>query len=128
MAASLARAGRKTLLIDADLRHPRAHLVFGLDNEEGFCELLRGDVAADDVIRPTPADNLWMVTAGRCCANAVMALGKEKVGRVLGQLEARFEFIVIDTGPVLKVADALLVGRPCRWRHSLRVAGPQPDQ
>jgi capsular exopolysaccharide synthesis family protein len=110
LAASLARAGRKTLLIDADLRHPGAHLVFGLDNEEGLCELLRGEVEADDVIRPTPADNLWMVSAGRCCATAVMALGKEKVAAVIGQLEARFEFIVIDTGPVLKVADALLLG------------------
>ncbi len=110
LAASLARAGRKTLLIDADLRHPGAHLVFGLDNEEGFCELLRGEVDADEVIRPTPADNLWMVSAGRCCATAVMALGKEKVAEVIGQLEARFEFIVIDTGPVLKVADALLLG------------------
>jgi Mrp family chromosome partitioning ATPase len=51
-----------------------------------------------------------MVSAGRCCATAVMALGKEKVAAVIGQLEARFEFIVIDTGPVLKVADALLLG------------------
>ena len=64
----------------------------------------------DDVVRPTPADNLWMISAGRCCANAVMALGKEKAANVIGQLEARFEFIVIDTGPVLKVADALLLG------------------
>ncbi len=110
LAASLARAGRKTLLIDADLRHPGAHLVFGLDNEEGFCELLRGEVEVDDVIRPTPADNLWMITAGRCCATAVMGLGKEAAAEIIGQLEARFEFIVIDTGPVLKVADALLLG------------------
>jgi capsular exopolysaccharide synthesis family protein len=110
LAASLARAGRKTLLIDADLRHPGAHLVFGIDNEEGFCELLRGEAEVDDVIRPTPADNLWMVTAGRCCATAVMGLGKETAAEIIGQLEARFEFIVIDTGPVLKVADALLLG------------------
>jgi polysaccharide biosynthesis transport protein len=110
LAASLARGGRKTLLVDADLRHPGAHLVFGLTNEEGFCELLRGEVQVDDVVKPTPADNLWMVSAGRCDAAAVMALGKEAAAQVLGQLEARFEFIVIDTGPVLKVADALLLG------------------
>jgi capsular exopolysaccharide synthesis family protein len=110
LAASLARSGRKTLLLDADLRHPGAHLVFGLDNEEGFCELLRDEAEVDEVIRPTPADHLWMVSAGRCDAVAVMALGKEAAAEVIGQLEARFEFIVIDTGPVLKVADALLLG------------------
>ena len=110
LAASLARGGRKTLLVDADLRHPGAHLVFGLSNEEGFCELLRGEVQVDDVVSPTPADNLWMISAGRCDATAVMALGKEAAAQVLGQLEARFEFIIIDTGPVLKVADALLLG------------------
>lgn len=110
LAASLARGGRKTLLIDADLRHPGAHLVFGLPNEEGLSELLRGEIEIDDAVRATPADNLWMVSAGQCCASAVMALGKEAVADVLGRLEARFEFIVIDTGPVLKVADALLLG------------------
>jgi capsular exopolysaccharide synthesis family protein len=110
LAASLARGGRKTLLIDADLRHPGGHLVFGLPNEVGFSELLRGEMDVDEVIQPTPADNLWMITAGQCCATAVMAMGKEAVAQVLGRLEARFEFIVIDTGPVLKVADALLLG------------------
>ncbi len=110
LAASLARGGRKTLLIDADLRHPGAHLVFGLPNEAGFSELLRGEMDVDEVIQPTPADSLWMITAGQCCATAVMAMGKEAVAQVLGRLEARFEFIVIDTGPVLKVADALLLG------------------
>ncbi len=110
LAASLARAGRRTLLIDADLRHPGAHLVFGLANEDGFCELLRGEVTVDDVVRPTPADSLWMITSGRCDAMSILALGKDVVARILSQLEARFEFIVFDTGPVLSVADALLLG------------------
>ena len=52
LAASLARSGRRTLLIDSDLRHPGAHLVFGLTNEYGFSELLRGEVHVDDAIRP----------------------------------------------------------------------------
>jgi succinoglycan biosynthesis transport protein ExoP len=110
LAASLARAGRRTLLIDGDLRHPGAHLVFGLTNEDGLCELLRGETTVDEVIRATPADSLWMVTAGHCCAMSVLALGKDVTADILSQLEARFEFIVIDTGPVLSVADPLLLG------------------
>jgi len=111
LAASLARSGRRTLLIDSDLRHPGAHLVFGLANEYGFSELLRGEVDVDDAIRPTPADHLWMITAGRCCAQAVLMLGKDALGGIFSQLESRFDFIVVDTGPVLKVADPLLLGQ-----------------
>jgi capsular exopolysaccharide synthesis family protein len=111
LAASLARSGKRTLLVDCDLRHPGAHLVFGLANEYGFSEMLRGEMHVDDAIRPTPADHLWMITAGRCCAQAVLMLGKEALGDVFAQLESRFDFIVVDAGPVLKVADPLLLGQ-----------------
>ncbi len=111
LAASLARSGRRTLLVDSDLRHPGAHLVFGLTNEYGFSELLRGEIHVDDAIRPTPADNLWMLTAGQCCAQAVLMLGKNALGDIFSQLESRFDFIIVDTGPVLKVADPLLLGQ-----------------
>jgi polysaccharide biosynthesis transport protein len=111
LAASLARSGRRTLLVDCDLRHPGAHLVFGVPNEYGFSELLRGEVHVDDAIRPTPADNLWMITAGRCCAQAVLMLGKDALGDIFSQLESRFDFVVIDAGPVLKVADPMLLGQ-----------------
>ena len=111
LAASLARSGRRTLLVDCDLRHPGAHLVFGLANEYGFSELLRGEVHVDDAIRPTPADHLWMITAGQCCAQAVLMLGKDNLGEIFSQLESRFDFVVVDAGPVLKVADPLLLGQ-----------------
>ncbi len=110
LAASLARAGRRTLLVDGDMRHPGAHHVFGLENDQGLSELLRGEVDVDDVLRPTPADGLWMITAGRCCGVSVMALGKHVMAQVMDQLRSRFEFIVVDTGPVLGVADPLLLG------------------
>lgn len=111
LAASLARSGRRTLLVDSDLRHPGAHLVFGLTNEYGFSELLRGEIHVNDAIRPTPADNLWMLTAGQCCAQAVLMLGKNALGDIFSQLESRFDFIIVNTGPVLKVADPLLLGQ-----------------
>jgi capsular exopolysaccharide synthesis family protein len=111
LAASLARSGRRTLLLDGDLRHPGAHHVFGLTNEYGFSEMLRGEVHVDDAIRPTPADNLWMITAGQACAQAVLMLGKDALGEIFSRLEARFDFIVVDSGPVLKVADPMLLGQ-----------------
>lgn len=111
LAASLARSGRRTLLVDGDLRHPGGHHVFGLTNEFGFSELLRGEVHVDDAIRATPADNLWMITAGQCCAQAVLMLGQDALGEIFSELESRFDFIVVDSGPVLKVADPMLLGQ-----------------
>src|SRR5262249_33084095 len=56
LAASLAQVGYRTLFIDGDLRNPIAHRVFDLESAPGFCELLRGEAAAADLIRPTPVD------------------------------------------------------------------------
>ena len=53
MATSLARSGQKTLLIDGDLRRPMVHQLYDQPPGPGFCEFVRGELSADDVIRPT---------------------------------------------------------------------------
>src|SRR5262249_22586444 len=74
LATSLARAWRKTLLIDADLRNPGAHRQFDLPSEAGFCDVLRGGVEFDDVIRATPVSRLWLMSAAQWDAHASQAL------------------------------------------------------
>ena len=66
LAASLARSGRRTLLIDADIRNPGVHRVFDMPLEPGLSELLRGEAERDAVIHPTRTANLWLMPAGRC--------------------------------------------------------------
>ena len=127
LAASLARSGRRTLLVDSDLRHPGAHLVFGLTNEYGFSELLRGEIHVDDAIRPTPADNLWMLTAGQCCAQAVLMLGKDALGDIFSQLESRFDFIIVDTGPGVESGRSDVAGSVCRRRDPFGAARRKSD-
>jgi capsular exopolysaccharide synthesis family protein len=112
LAASLAQAGLRTLLIDGDLRNPIAHEVFGVEFGAGFCELLRGEATADAVIRPTPVDRLSLMTAGRWNSRASRALAQEGVAAaVVGQLREQFDFVVIDSSPVLPVVDPLLIGQ-----------------
>jgi capsular exopolysaccharide synthesis family protein len=111
LATSLARAGRKTLLIDCDLRSPAAHRLFELPADPGVCELLRGEVELADAIRATPANNLWLIPAGQCDAQTLQSLAQDGVGAMLGQLKEQFDFIVVDSSPVLPVADALLIGQ-----------------
>jgi len=111
LAASLARAGRRTLLIDGDLRSPAVHRVFDQALEPGLCEFLRGDAEAPAIVHPTQADNLWLVPAGRCDLRSVQALANSKISTLFDLMRKQFEFVIVDAGPVLKVADSLLLGQ-----------------
>jgi capsular exopolysaccharide synthesis family protein len=111
LAASLARAWRKTLLIDGDLRNPAAHKLFELPSEPGFSEVLRGEVEAADAIKPTPLSRLWLMPAGNWDSHAVQALAQESVRSLFEQLKGQYDFIVVDSSPVLPVADTLLLGQ-----------------
>ncbi len=111
LAASLARAGRRTLLIDADIRNPGLHRVFDMPLEPGLSELLRGDAERDAVVHPTRTANLWLLPAGRCDLRSVQSLSTSYLGTNIAALCVQFDYVVIDSGPVLKVADSLLVGQ-----------------
>jgi capsular exopolysaccharide synthesis family protein len=111
LACSLARAGRRTVLIDGDLRCPTAHLLFDLTQEPGLCDVLRGDAGITDVILPTAVDRLSLIPAGCCDSQAIQALASTGFWDDLERLKERFDFILIDSSPVLPVADALLIGQ-----------------
>lgn len=111
LAASLARAWRKTLLIDGDLRNPAAHRVFDLPREPGLSEVLRGEVTVEDAIRPAPVSRLWVLPAGQWDSHAIQALAQDDVRTLFEQLKGQYDFIVVDSSPVLPVADALLLAQ-----------------
>lgn len=111
LATSLARAGRKTLLIDCDLRRPRLHQLFDMPRVPGLCELLRGEAEVNDVIRPTPADDLNLMPAGTCDGVALQAIAQENFRDVLQMLKKRYDFIIVDSAPVLPVVDTLLLSQ-----------------
>lgn len=107
LAASLARAWRKTLLIDGDLRNPATHQLFGLPQEPGFSEVLRGEIKAADSIKPTPQSRLWLLPAGHWDQHAVQALAQDNLRTLFEQLKQQYDFIVVDSCPILPVADTL---------------------
>ena len=113
LAASLARAGRRTLLIDGDLRRPALHALFDVPLEDGLCEVLRAEVDVADVIRATHAEGLWLLTAGYCDVDAVRALATDQIQPIFDKLRADYDFIVIDGAPVLGLPDSLLFGQYC---------------
>jgi capsular exopolysaccharide synthesis family protein len=111
LAASLARAWRKTLLIDGDLRHPDIHRQFNMSLEPGLSEVLRGEAECDDVVRPTPLSRLWLIPAGHGDAHATQALAQKEVRLFLERLKEQYDFIIVDSSPVLPVADTLSLGQ-----------------
>jgi len=111
LAVSLARSGRRTLLIDADMHNPQQHLVFGKTFDRGFCELLRGQYELEDVIQPVSSEGLWLISTGYCDQASVQALAGEILGKIMHDIRSQFDFIVMDCGPVLTGADPLLLGQ-----------------
>ena len=111
LAASLARSGKRTLLLDGDLRHPNVHLALGLDLRAGLPEVLRGEVSADEAVQPTAIDGLFAVTGGVCDYAAITALSRPESAAAIKQYRESFDHVVIDAGPVLAFADVLLLGQ-----------------
>jgi capsular exopolysaccharide synthesis family protein len=111
LAASLARAGRRTLLIDGDLRRPAVHRLFDVAATPGLCEVLRGEALACDVVRPTPAVGLSLIAAGRCDPMALQALARGDMAEAFRTVRDDYDFVVVDSAPILPVADSLLIGQ-----------------
>ncbi|HEY2827122.1 MAG TPA: polysaccharide biosynthesis tyrosine autokinase [Pirellulales bacterium] len=110
LAASLARSGRRTLLVDGDLRSPTVHAMFSASLEPGLCEMLRGEVDLEGAIQPTPVDGLMLVAAGACDYQAIAALAKDPLTHIFAKAREQFDFVIIDAAPVLTYADTLLMG------------------
>ena len=112
LAMSLARAGRKTLLIDCDLRRPAAHQLFEQPLQPGFSEVMLNEVDLPDAVRPTPTDpNLFLLTAGLWDRNVVQELAKTGITSIFEKLRDEFDFILVDSHPVLAATDSLLIAQ-----------------
>jgi len=103
----LSQLDEDTLVIDADLRHPRMHEVFGLRNDVGLSTALSLECSAPSVQRVAGIDNLFVLTAGPSVSNPRELLMKRKFGLLLEALTRRYSFIVIDTPAAGEGAEAL---------------------
>jgi capsular exopolysaccharide synthesis family protein len=105
LAISIAQSGRTVLLIDADLRTPHIHKLFGLDDDTGMVPLLRGDVELRETIHPTPVENLWALPCGPVPENPAELLSTAAFQELIEIARCTFDFVVIDTPPLLTAAD-----------------------
>jgi len=111
LAMSFARNGRRTVLVDFDLRRPALDAVFDMPLEPGVSEVLRGETELARAVHQTPTPNLAMITAGNWDRRALAALANGAAGALICQLRAQFDMVVIDSSPVLPVADTRFVSQ-----------------
>jgi len=110
-AISLAQLGSSVLIIDCDLRKPSVHKVLGIDFVEGLSTYLTGGGEVDDFIQKLPIPNLSVLTSGRIPPNPAEMISSSKMKDMLRLLGERYDHIVIDSPPLLKVTDPVILSR-----------------
>lgn len=101
-----AETGRKVLIIEADLRRPRVADYLGLERAVGLSNVLAGQVVVQDVLQPWGQDGLMVLPCGSIPPNPSELLGSHNMVELLAELRTMFDFIIIDTPPLLPVTDA----------------------
>jgi tyrosine-protein kinase Etk/Wzc len=109
LAAIMAMAGKKTLLIGMDLRRPKIHRIFNINNTIGLSTFLAGRHTAEEMIQATNIDNLSLVNSGPVPPNPAELIGSDKLPQFIEESKSTYDYIIIDTPPIAIVTDALLV-------------------
>jgi len=111
LAIVLTQLGRRVLLVDADLRRPRLHRTLGLDQNEGLSNYLSGNADLNDIIHDTDIPNLRVIPGGPIPPNPSELLGSPRLDVLLGRFleENRFDHLVLDSPPLLSVADSVVL-------------------
>jgi len=113
VAVALSQVGGRTLLIDADLRGPRQHELFKLQNHTGLSSVLSGRVDAD-VIQPVPdVANLFVMPVGAAPPNPLELIERPAFGALLRELTSKFDHVIVDTPAMMYGVDAQVVAARC---------------
>lgn len=111
MAITMAQGERRTILVDADLRRPGLHEIFGVANDRGLTTMIVEEAAMDDPpLIEVGVDNLWLVPSGPLPPNPADILGSRKMEQVIATLKARADIVLFDAPPVIAVTDAAVLG------------------
>lgn len=116
-----AQSGKKTLLVDCDLRKPTTHKVFNVEKIPGLVDYLIETVPIERIIIPTSITNLYLVTAGSHSQNPAEVLDSNEMETFVEKIKADFDFVIFDSPPILAVTDSEILSR--MMDASILVAG-----
>jgi len=118
LAAALAEINQKVLLIDADMRRPRLHHIFGVANDEGLSTILKNHTPILGRPKPplvveTEVPGLCLMPSGPAVSNASNLLYSPRLAELLRATRSEFDYVLIDTPPMLQLADARIMSQHC---------------
>jgi polysaccharide biosynthesis transport protein len=106
---TMANAGGRTLIVDADMYRPRIHKVFGWENDRGLTAILLGEATVEEVVRETEVKNLFILPCGIRPPNPSEIIGSERFAEVLEELKSKFDRVIFDSPPVIALTDAVVL-------------------
>lgn len=114
LAIAMAQAGKRIVLVDADMRRPGVHRIFDLENERGLTSLFLDEpVLLEDVLQTTTIQGLKILTSGEPPPNPAEMLESRRMTEILQMLRQQFDMVVVDSPPALVVADASILASRC---------------
>ena len=112
LAITLSQMRSKTILIDCDMRRPMVHNLFLVDRENGLSKYLTTeDVDIHEIIKPSGIDNLDIITSGHVPPNPSELLSSQRMDLLLDELRQEYEYIIVDSPPIIAVTDALIISK-----------------
>ncbi len=111
LAIVLTQAGKSVLIMDCDMRNPTVHKNFNLSNKVGLSSCISMGTAVADAVQETAIEGLDALTAGVIPPNPSELLGSERMQNILQRAKEEYDYVLIDTPPVLPVTDSLVLGR-----------------
>lgn len=110
-AAAVAQdTSRRAIVVDADMRDPKVHTLMGMKPLRGFGDLLTSDAPIDSVVVSTPVPGLSAILCGEIPTNPAELFGSDRSRQIFAELKMKYDCVIVDTPPVLPVADTIHIG------------------
>ncbi|HER43616.1 MAG TPA: polysaccharide biosynthesis tyrosine autokinase [Candidatus Eisenbacteria bacterium] len=110
LALTVARfRGKKSLIVDADLRRPRLHDIFDVPQEPGLAECLEGKLDPLDAVKETPEENLKVIPAGRLLKSPAHLFEGDVLSEIFEKIKFYYDIVIVDSAPVIPVSDPMLI-------------------
>ena len=127
LALTVARfRGKKSLLVDADLRRPKAHQIFDVPKEPGLFECLNGEIDPLEAVKDTPIENLKIIPAGRRVKSPAHLFEGDIMTEIFEKIKFYYDIVIVDSAPVIPVSDPMLISSVLDGVVLVMLAGKTP--
>ena len=111
LAVSIAQTGKSVIVVDADMRNPTQHKIFGLDNGQGLSVALVQDQDFQKYVRETAVPGVMVLTGGPIPPNPAELVGSKRMKRLIEEFSQEYDIVLIDTPPIIAVTDAAILAQ-----------------